>query len=104
MTKMTRTAWNLSSIPDGEWLQHASCSPDTAELFDIVHGHSRPSTFINLKPPNEKALRICAACPVIRQCLDDALTHPNDHWFVAGGAVVHRGQIVPARPSRQAVA
>ena len=104
MTKLSHRAWGFDTLPSGDWLDAAACGPGTAELFDIVHGHSRPSTFINLKPNNEKALRICAACPVIRQCLDDALAHPNDHLFVAGGKVVHRGQIIPARLARKWVA
>lgn len=102
MSKMTRIAWGLSLLPAGDWLDAAACSPDTAELFDVIHGP--PTGVITLKPPNEKALRICAACPVVQECLDDALAHPNDHLFVAGGKVVHRGQIIPARLARKWVA
>jgi len=96
-SKMSRTAWGLDTMPDGEWLKQAACGPNTAHLFDVLG--SKGISEQTLTAANEQAVAICLRCPVRVDCLDDALAHPIDWWFIAGGEVVHRGQIVPARPA-----
>lgn len=94
-SKMSRTAWGLDTMPDGEWLEQAACDPTTAHLFDVYASKGiREQT---LTAANEQAIAICLRCPVRVDCLDDALAHPIDWWFVAGGEVIHRGEIVPTK-------
>jgi len=93
MTKMTRTAWGLDTIPGGEWREAAQCSPDTAHLFDVVASRAYVQ---RLTLDNQLAVVMCRQCPVQRQCLDDALGTVEEGYFIRGGHVVHRGEIVSA--------
>jgi len=96
-SKMSRTAWGLDTLPDGDWLENAACGPNTAHLFDVLG--TRGFTHQTLTAANEQAIAICRRCPVRQDCLNDALLNPADWWFIAGGEVIHRGEIVPARPA-----
>lgn len=93
---MTRTAWGLETIPAEEWLNHAACTPATAHFFEVV-AHGNAGWPLILKPSNEAALDICATCPVTKECLEAAIASPNDDYFIAGGKVIHHGEIIPAR-------
>jgi Transcription factor WhiB. len=98
MTKLSHRAWGLDTLPDGEWLQYAQCKPDDAPLFDVF-GHKGVGEQ-TLTEQNQQAVNICRRCPVRAECLQDAQDHPTDWWFILGGEVVHRGQVIPSRPAK----
>lgn len=73
---LSRTAWGLDSDPAADWRQRANCS----DLKDPDQMYPHP-----LSPPAiTAAKRICAACPVARQCLDEA-NRLGDYEGVQGG-------------------
>lgn len=98
-SKMSRTAWGLDTLPDDEWRTRASCTPETAQLFEVF-GRKGASVH-RLSIANQQAVDICRRCPVKKECLADAVKVPNDFWFIAGGHLIHRGQVISTLPPRQ---
>ncbi|GAA5103998.1 hypothetical protein GCM10025762_05260 [Haloechinothrix salitolerans] len=62
----------------GDWVRHAACGPDTAELFFPI-GDTGPAA-----ADIQRAQAICAACPVRQQCLDDADATGQGHGIWGG--------------------
>lgn len=64
--------------PDRSWARDAACDGTDPALFDPVNRHAA-----------ERATAVCAACPVRRACLLEALTDESDSaygpWLVRGG-------------------
>jgi WhiB family redox-sensing transcriptional regulator len=64
--------------PDRSWARAAACDGTDPALFDPVNRHVA-----------ERATAVCAACPVRRACLLEALTDESDSaygpWLVRGG-------------------
>lgn len=52
----------------GDWRQHAACIGADPELF-FSSSRQGPA-------PIAAAKRVCAACPVARECLTEAMTMP----------------------------
>jgi WhiB family transcriptional regulator, redox-sensing transcriptional regulator len=67
------------------WLELAACKGYPIEVF-FVEKHGRHQN-------GNEAKKICATCPVVQQCLDDALTvHIRDQWGVWGGKTARERQ------------
>lgn len=64
MTTATHT--RPDSVPVGDWREHADCAGFDPELW-----YATGTTAADLRR-SAQAKRICAGCPVRRQCLDDA--------------------------------
>lgn len=56
-------------IQDQEWKYEAVCAQTDFEIFYPENGESR-------KP----ALKVCKGCPVIRECLNEAIKN-HDWWY-----------------------
>lgn len=65
---------------DGDWRSYALCGGMNPDLFFSEKQRS---------PDTEKALRICADCPVRRQCLEFAESTASDYG-VWGGTTAQR--------------
>ncbi|WP_082581201.1 WhiB family transcriptional regulator [Leifsonia sp. Root227] len=71
-----KTALDLLVRDETNWEEHAACKNRDTELFFQPLGTSE----------TEKAKRVCATCPVKRQCLTDALQYSDSEDFgVLGG-------------------
>lgn len=64
-------------IPVREWRDHAACSRTTLPIFTRGYGTSDELA---------EALMICAACPVIDLCWDDAKRWGDQRTTVRGGS------------------
>ena len=60
------------------WVRHAACGPDTAELFFPISDIGPATADI------QRAQAICAACPVRQQCHDDAEATGEPHGIWGG--------------------
>lgn len=60
-------------LPDLSWQEWARCREADPELFFPADGQ-----------PAEPARRICRRCPVIRDCLDEAMRHEERHGVWGG--------------------
>jgi WhiB family redox-sensing transcriptional regulator len=65
--------FNLGSPDATDWMRDALCAQTDPELFFPEPGQ-----------PNREAKRVCAACPVRVECLEDALAK-NERRGVRGG-------------------
>lgn len=74
------------------WMEHASCSRDTADHFFPPTG--RPG--LNAQ---SEAKQICAACPVRAECLQHALDH-NETVGVWGGLTAYERHLLRREASR----
>lgn len=71
----------------GEWLKYAACRSEA----DAMHPENNEVEIAYAK-------RICASCPVRRECLEDALrTGDNDHGIRGGLRPNERRDIVKKR-------
>lgn len=73
------------------WHDQAACRGANTHLF-FPHGHA-----------NARALDYCAHCPVIADCLEEALLLPveDDHGIRGGATTAERRLIRTARRSYQ---
>ncbi len=62
----------------GDWVRHAACGPDTAELFFPISDTGPAAADI------QRAQAICEACPVQQQCLAEADAAGQDHGIWGG--------------------
>lgn len=62
----------------GDWVRHAACGPDTAELFFPISDTGPAAADI------QRAQAICAACPVRQQCLNEADATGQGHGIWGG--------------------
>lgn len=67
---------NIALSPGG-WVSRAACSPSVAEIFWPLPGQSSGPTV-------EAALKVCARCPVIRQCGQWALDNRQTEGIWGG--------------------
>lgn len=80
---MTRSAWGLDSEPALDWSSEAACDPKTADWFWL--DDSEPGHWGGLSANNRQALRVCASCPVLRQCYDFELAAGDETPRIAAG-------------------
>lgn len=73
MTNRLRERHQTESEPTPAWHQDAACGAVNPELFFPTGSFSR-----------DRALTICASCPVKKECLDEAL-HFDDRNAIRGG-------------------
>lgn len=62
-----------------DWMAEAKCSTETVEVYDVDNLPAQPGA-------NKVAARLCGGCPVLRDCLIDALNH-DTRGVVRGGIV-----------------
>lgn len=68
--------------PDRSWLRNAACAGKGLELFYGPDGERQPEREIR----ERKAKEICAVCPVLPTCLEDALIPGETRQYgVRGG-------------------
>jgi len=85
MSRLTRTAWGLSSdTRDQLWRQSANCGPTVAEWFWITGHHVGRNGHV-LSADNRRALALCDTCPVLAQCLADEVANPTPYAHIAAG-------------------
>ena len=70
------------------WAEHAQCATYNRELF-FSHKHKDIT----------HAMRICAQCPALKPCLEQAITNREQHG-VWGGQLFHKGKILTSKPDR----
>ena len=70
------TATMLGSVP--RWWAHAACTDQPTDLF-FADGRGRLA----------EAVRVCATCPVRRDCYQDARAR-GEEYGVWGGVVFHK--------------
>lgn len=62
----------------GDWVRHAACGPDTAELFFPISDTGPAAR------DAAKAKALCASCPVHAECRADAETTGQPHGIWGG--------------------
>lgn len=67
-----------------DWWEKAACRSHSKALF--FGSVTKPSNI-------SKAREICRVCPVMRDCLDQALTYPEDYGVWAGTSVLDRNNM-----------
>lgn len=83
-------------IRDTDWLEQAACKGTPITLWCWGPGVDRPPA---------RAVELCAACPVRRECLQDALStrHSDDeHGYRAGTTPADRRRIRRKQPRNRA--
>lgn len=61
-----------------EWIKEAACGEEPVRTFFLVKDERyKPGRF-------DRAMEICAECPVLREC-DDYATRTKEKWGVWGG-------------------
>ena len=71
-------AATLALALPGDWVRHAACGPDTAELFFPISDIGPAAADI------QRAQALCAACLVRQHCLDDAEATGEPHGIWGG--------------------
>lgn len=81
-----RSAYGFDTPTGDDWRDFAACSPETAEWFWLTG-----DTHGRLTSDNLAALKLCASCPVVRQCDEHETAHPSPFVRIAAGKVWRRG-------------
>lgn len=77
---------NLGSPDATEWMLDALCAETDPEVF-----------FPEVGQPNTDAKRVCAACSVRVECLEDALARRDFHGVLGGMSAKQRLALVKQR-------
>lgn len=89
-----RSDWSLAyaigSRP--EWEDKAACYPEVAEYFWPLATGGLSGTVLSQE--NKLALKLCASCPVRRECLQRELDNPQPWIRIAGGRVLDANGVV----------
>lgn len=85
------------------WRDDAACLSHDPELFSPLDGQAMPPEYVR------RARKICRECPVIMECLQDALRYSNtEQYGIAGGMtaperIQRRKIITDGTMSKQAI-
>lgn len=63
-----------------DWYRHAACQGESLTLFYGSEGE-RVLERVNRE---ERAKQVCRVCPVVAECLEEALRDPGQHGIWAG--------------------
>ena len=67
----------MTQITDSNWREHAACRGMDTRIFFPERGDNRREIAL--------ARQACSGCPVKQQCLDVALSFPEDDFGIFGG-------------------
>lgn len=89
----------LTSEPAETWRDQAACAGSEPDIF--TEGESDHDLVgVGRKRRREIAFGICDRCPVVTECLDDAIAH-QDVSVIRGGRVFPRNWIGIPPPRRE---
>jgi len=101
-------------LPPIDVIEHASCGPETASLFDLMEHGGRlvgGTTTGKLTADVHRAMEICAWCPVQAECRADALQWRREgvyggayftkRWHQAYRSALRNGTKLPALRTRE---
>jgi len=84
-TALADSPYQLPTIPREDWIQDAACVGTDPEAFFPEH---------NTYDRSAAALKVCAGCPVVRDCLAYALAHGEEFGVWGGLSAVQRKRLM----------